>query len=37
MQLALRAWTRTSDYETVRGSVLEQIKLAFDQHSVVML
>ena len=37
MQFALRAWTRTSDYEAVRGSVLEQIKLAFDQHSVVML
>jgi small conductance mechanosensitive channel len=37
MQFALRAWSKTSDYEAVRGSVLEQIKLAFDQHSVVML
>jgi len=37
MQFALRAWSKTSDYEAVRGSVLEQIKLAFDQHSVAML
>ena len=37
MQFALRAWSKTSDYEAVRGSVLEQIKLAFDQHGVAML
>jgi small conductance mechanosensitive channel len=37
MQFALRAWSKTSDYETVRGSVLEQIKLTFDQHTIAML
>lgn len=36
MQFALRAWSKISDYEAVRGSILEQIKLAFDQHSIVM-
>jgi small conductance mechanosensitive channel len=36
MQLVLRVWSKTSDYEAVRGSILEQIKLAFDQHSSVM-
>ena len=37
MQFALRAWSKTSDYEAVRGSVLEQIKLTFDQHDIAML
>jgi small conductance mechanosensitive channel len=37
LQLALWAWSKTSDYEAVRGSVLEQIKLAFDQHGIAML
>jgi hypothetical protein len=37
MQFALRAWNKTSDYETVRGSVLERIKLTFDQHDIAML
>jgi small conductance mechanosensitive channel len=37
MQFVLRAWSKTSDYEAVRSSVLEQIKLAFDQQSIVML
>ena len=37
MQFALRAWSKTSEYEAVRGSVLEQIKLAFDQHDIAML
>jgi small conductance mechanosensitive channel len=33
---ALRVWSKTSDYEAVRSSILEQIKLAFDQHSIAM-
>ena len=37
MQLALQAWSKTVDYEAVRGDVLEQIKLAFDQHGIAML
>ena len=37
MQFALRAWSKTSDYEAVRGSVLERIKLTFDQHDIAML
>ena len=37
MQLALQAWSKTADYEAVRGGVLEQIKLAFDQHGIAML
>jgi small conductance mechanosensitive channel len=37
MQFALRAWSETSDYEAVRGSVLERIKLTFDQHDIAML
>jgi small conductance mechanosensitive channel len=37
IQFALRAWSKTSDYEAVRGSVLEQIKLTFDQHEIAML
>ena len=37
MQFALRAWSKTSDYEAVRSSVLERIKLTFDQHDIAML
>src|SRR4030095_9955859 len=37
MQFALRAWSKTSDYEAVHGSVLERIKLTFDQHDIAML
>ena len=37
LQLALQAWSKTVDYEAVRGGVLEQIKLAFDQHGIAML
>jgi len=37
MQFALRAWSQTSEYEAVRGSVLEQIKLTFDQHDIAIL
>ena len=37
MQFVLRAWSKTSDYEAVRGSVLERIKLTFDQHEIAML
>ena len=37
MQFALRAWSKTSNYEAVRGSVLERIKLTFDQHDIAML
>src|SRR5919108_1831908 len=37
IQFALRAWSKTSDYEAVRGSVLERIKLTFDQHDIAML
>ena len=37
MQFALRAWSKTSDYEATRGSVLERIKLTFDQHDIAML
>ena len=36
MRFALRVWSKTSDYEAVRGSILEQIKLAFDQHNITM-
>lgn len=36
IQLALQAWSKTVDYEAVRGGVLEQIKLAFDQHGIAM-
>jgi small conductance mechanosensitive channel len=37
MQFALRAWSKTSDYEAVRSSTLERIKLTFDQHDIAML
>ena len=37
LQFALRAWGKTSDYEAVRSSVLEQIKLTFNQHDIAML
>ena len=37
MQFVLRAWSKTSDYEAVRSSVLERIKLTFDQHDIAML
>jgi small conductance mechanosensitive channel len=37
LQFALRAWSKTLDYEAVRGSVLERIKLTFDQHDIAML
>jgi len=37
MQFALRAWSKTSDYEAVRSSVLERIKRTFDQHNIAML
>jgi hypothetical protein len=37
MQFALRAWSKTSDYEAVCGSVLERIELTFDQHDIAML
>jgi hypothetical protein len=37
MQFALWAWSKTSDYEAVRGSVLERIKLTFDQHDLTIL
>src|SRR5712691_9833969 len=37
MLFALRAWSKTSDYEAVRSSVLERIKPAFDQHGIAML
>lgn len=37
MQLAMRAWSKTADYEAVRGDVLAQIKLAFDQQGIAML
>jgi hypothetical protein len=37
LQFALRAWGKTSDYEAVRGSVLERIKLTFDQYDIALL
>jgi small conductance mechanosensitive channel len=37
MQFVLRAWSKTSDYEAVRSSILERIKLTFDQHDIAML
>jgi small-conductance mechanosensitive channel len=37
LQLALRAWSTTANYETVRSSVLERIRLTFDQHDIAML
>jgi len=37
MQCTLRAWSKTSDYEAVRGSALEWMKLTFDQHDIAML
>ena len=37
LQFALRKWSKTSDYEAVRSSVLERIKLTFDQHTIAML
>ena len=36
MLFALRVWSKTSDYEAVRGSIFEQIKLAFDQQGIAM-
>ena len=37
MQFAPRAWSKASDYEAVRDSVFERIKLTFDQHDVAIL
>src|SRR5262249_36373127 len=36
VQLMLQAWTKTAEYQTVRSTLLAQIKLAFDEHGIAL-
>ena len=36
VQFLLQAWTKTTDYQAVRSTLLAQIKQAFDEHSIAL-
>jgi small conductance mechanosensitive channel len=36
LHLGMQVWVQQADYAAVRADLLEQIKLAFEQHGVAM-